>query len=47
MRPTRRMERNSLRAWVAVPQNQTEATAGDQAVANRDYVEEQRDSLSS
>ena len=40
MRPTRRIERDSSGAWTAVPQSQTEATAGNQAVANRDDIEE-------
>ena len=36
------MERNAYGAWVAVPQNQTEATDMVQVVANRDDIEEQR-----
>jgi hypothetical protein len=39
MRSTRRIERNQLGAWVSMPQNQTESTADDQAVAIPDDIQ--------
>lgn len=41
MRQTRRIERNSAGAWTAIPQDQTEVTAG-----YRDDIEEQRQTQS-